>query len=104
MERGQGALSLELFNNVFGEIYDSFQLGILGHRHESQGCFCHCGDWCSEDRIRNIVELVIEVSQWNLGTFSCMNPVCFFSLIPCPASYASGFIFISWSILGQIVR
>ena len=30
MKRGQGVLFLELFNSVFGEIYDSFQLGILG--------------------------------------------------------------------------
>jgi len=35
VKRGQGVLFLELFNSIFGEIYDSFQLGILGHRHES---------------------------------------------------------------------
>ena len=90
-------------DRIFGEIYDSFQLGILGHRHESQGCFCHCGDWCSEDRIRNIVELVIEVARWNSGTFNCMNPAYFFVLIPFPAGCMSDFVFISWSVLGQIV-
>ena len=103
MKRGQGVLSLELFKSIFGEIYDSFQLGILGHRYESQGCFCHCGDWCYEDGIRSIVEFVVEVAWREMSTFSRMNPVCFFSLIPCPAGCASGFIFVSWSVLGQIV-
>ena len=103
MKRGQGVLSLELFNSIFGEIYDSFQLGILGHRHESQGCFCHCGDWCSEDRIRSIVEFVVEVAWRELGTFGRTSPAHFFALIPFPAGCTSNFVFISLSILGQIV-
>ena len=103
MKRGQGVLFLELFNSVSGEIYDSFQLGILGHRHESQSCFCHCGDWCSEDRIRGIVEFVVEVALRKMSTFGRTSPVHFFALIPFPAGYTSDFVFISWSVLGQIV-
>ena len=103
MKRGQGVLSLELFNSIFGEIYDSFQLGILGHRHESQGCFCHCGDWCSEDGIRSIVEFVVEVAWWEMSTFGRTSPVHFFALIPFPVGCMSDFFFITWSVLGQIV-
>ena len=78
MERGQGVLFLELFNNIFGEIYDSFQLGILGHRHESQGYFYHCGDRCSEDGISSIVEFVVEVAWREMSTFGRMSPAHFF--------------------------
>jgi len=103
VKRGQGVLSLELFNGVFGEIYDSFQLGILGQRHESQGCFCHCGDWCSEDRICSIVEFVVEVAWREMSTFGSTSPAHFFALIPFPAGCTSDFVIISWSVLGQIV-
>ena len=103
MKRGQGVLFLELFNSIFGEIYDSFLLGILGHRHESQGCFCHCGDWCSEDGIRSIVKFVVEVAWQEKSTFGCASPAHFFALIPFPAGCTSDFVFISWSVLGQIV-
>ena len=80
MERGQGVLFLELFNSIFGEIYDSFQLEILGHRHESQGCFCHCGDWCPEDGIRSIVEFILEVAWREMSTFGRTSPAHFFVL------------------------
>ena len=103
MKRGQGVLFLELFNNVFGEIYDSFHLGILGHRHKSQGCFYHPSDWCSEDGIRSIVEFVVEVAWREMNTFGHASPVHFFALIPFSASCTSNFVFISWSILGQVV-
>ena len=103
MKRGQGVLSLELFNNVFGEIYDSFQLGILGHRHESQGCFCHCGYWRSEDGIHSIVEFVVEVAWREMSTFGRTSPAHFFALIPFPTGCTSDFVFISWSVLGQVV-
>ena len=103
MKRGQGVLFFELFNSVFGEIYDSFQLEILGHRHESQGCFCHCGDWCSEDGICSIVEFIVEVASQETSTFGRTSPAHFFALIPFPAGYTSDFVFVSWSILGQDV-
>ena len=103
MDRGQGFLSLELFNNVFGEIYDSLKLGILWHRHESQGCFCHCSDWCSEDGIRSIIDFIVEVAWWEMSTFGHTSPAHFFALIPFPAGCTSDFIFISWSVLGQVV-
>ena len=103
MKRGQGVLSLKLFYIVFSEIYDSFQLGILGHRLESQGCFCHCGDWCSEDRIRDIIKFVVEVALRETSTFSRTSLVYFFALIPFPAGCTSDFVFISWSVLGQVV-
>ena len=61
MKRRQRVLSLELFNHIFDEVYDTFHLRVLRHLHESQGCFCHRGDWSSEDWIRDIVEFVIEV-------------------------------------------
>jgi hypothetical protein len=92
-----------LFNSVFGEIYDSFQLGILGHHHESQGCFCHCGDWCFEDGIRSIVEFVVEVAWREMSTFGRASPAHIFALIPFPAGCTSDFVFINWSVLGQIV-
>ena len=103
MKRGQGVLFPELFNSVFGEIYDLFQLGILRHRHESQGCFCHCGDWCSDDGIRSIVEFVVEVVWRRIGTFGRTGPAHFFALIPFPTGCTSNFVFISWGVLGQIV-
>ena len=62
MERRQRVLSLELFNNIFGVVYDSFHLQVLKHLHESQDCFCHRSDWSPEGRIRDIVEFVIEVA------------------------------------------
>ena len=63
MKRRQWVLSLELFNSIFGEVYDTFHLRVLRHLHESQGCFCHRGDWCSEDRVRDIVEFIVEVAR-----------------------------------------
>ena len=62
MKRGQRVLSLELFNSIFREVYDMFHLQILRHLHELQGCFCHRGDWRSEDWIRDIVEFIVEVA------------------------------------------
>ena len=62
MERGQRILSLELLNSIFGKVYDTFHLRVLRHLHESQGCFCYCGDWSSEDWICDIVEFVVEVA------------------------------------------
>ena len=49
MKRRQRVLSLELFNNIFCEVYDMFHLRVRRHLHESQGCFCHHGNWSSED-------------------------------------------------------
>ena len=51
----------------------------------------------------NIVEFVIEVAWRNTSTFGRTSPALFFTLIPCPAGCASGFIFVCWSILGQVV-
>src|SRR6185312_13018234 len=103
MKRGQRVLSLKLFNSVLGKIYDSFHLWVSRHLHESQGCFCHRGDWCSEDRVRDIVEFVVEVAQRKTGAFDSLNPALPFMLISSPTSRASIFIFILWSVLGQIV-
>ena len=62
MKRGQGVLPLELLDNMFGEVYDMLHLRVLWHLHESQGCFCHCGDRSSEDWICNVVELIVEIA------------------------------------------
>ena len=103
MKQRQWVLSLELFNSILAKIYDLFHLRILRHLHESQGCFCHCGDWCSEDGIRNIVEFVVEVAWREMSTFGRTSPAHFFALIPFPVGCTSSFVFISWSILGQVV-
>ena len=103
MKRGQRVLSLELFNSILGKVYDSFHLWVSRHLHESQGCFCHRSNWCSEDRIRDIVEFVVEVARGKASSFGSVNPALSFTLISCPASCAGSFIFILWSILGQIV-
>ena len=68
-----------------------------------QGCFCHCGYWCSEDGIRIIVEFVVEVAWREMSTFGRTNPAHFFVLIPFPVGCMSDFVFISWSVLGHIV-
>ena len=83
-------MSLELFNSILGEVYETLHLRVLWHLHEPQGCFCHRGDWGSENWIRDVVEFVIEVAY-------------VFTLISCPMSCACCFIFILWSVLGQIV-
>ena len=103
MKRGQGGLSLELFDGIFGEVYDALHLRVLRHLHESQGCFCHHGDTSSEDWIRDVVEFVIEVARGKASTLSSSSPVLSFTLISCPTSCASSFILILWSVLGQIV-
>ena len=43
-------------------MYDALHLRVLRHLHESQGGFCHCGDRSSEDWIRNVVELIVEIA------------------------------------------
>ena len=103
MKRRQRVLSLELFNSIFGEVYDTFHLRVLRHLHESQGCFCHRGDWSSEDWIRDVVEFVVEVARGKAIMLSSSSPTFSFSLIPYPTSYASSFILILWSVLCQIV-
>ena len=103
MERGQWILSLELLNSIFGKVYDTFHLWVLRHLHEPQGCFCDRGDWDSEDWIRDIVEFVVEVMREKVSSFGILNPAFSFTLIFCPASCASSFIFILWSVLGQVV-
>ena len=96
-------LSPELFDSAFGEVYDALHLRFLRHLHESQGCFCHCGDRSSEDWIRDVVEFVVEVAWGKVSTLSSLSSVFSFMLIFCPASYASGFILILWCVLSQIV-
>ena len=103
MERGQRILSLELLNNILGKVYDTFHLRVLRHLHESQGCFCHHGDWRSEDRVRDVVEFVVEVARRKTSTIGRMNLALLFTSISCPAGCASSFIFVWWSILGQVV-
>ena len=63
MERGQRVFSLELLNSILGKVYDTLHLRVLRHLHEPQGCFCHHGDWGSEDWIRDVVEFIIEVAR-----------------------------------------
>ena len=65
-------MSLELFNSVLGKVYDTFHLRVLWHLHESQGCFCHRGDWGSEDWIRNVVEFFVEIVS--VSRPECLNP------------------------------
>src|SRR6185312_3247176 len=103
MKRGQWILSLKLFNSVLGKVYDTFHLRVLRHLHEPQGCFCHRGDWGSEDWIRDVVELVVEVAQGKASSLISSNLAFSFMLISCPASCASSFILILWSVLGQII-
>ena len=103
MKPGQRVLSLELFNSVLSKVYDLFHLQVLRHLHEPQGCFCHCGNWGSEDWIRDIVGLVVEVMRGKASSLSSLDPTFSFTLISCPASCASSFIFILWSVLGQVV-
>ena len=61
MKQRQLVLSLELFNNIFGEVYDTFHLQVLRHLHESQGCFCHRGDWSSEDWIVTLLNSLLRL-------------------------------------------
>ena len=103
MKRGQRVLFLELFNSILGKMYDSFHLRVSRHLHEPQGCFCHRGDWGSEDWIRDIVEFIVEVARGEARSLSSSNPAFSFSLISCPASCASSFILILWGVLGQII-
>ena len=98
MKRGQRVLSLELFYNIFGKVYDTFHLRVLRHLHEPQGCFCHCGDWGSKDWIRNVVEFVVEVTRGKASSFRSSNPAFSFTLISYSVSCASSFIFILWCV------
>ena len=68
-------MSLELFNNIFGEVYDTFHLRVLRHLHELQGCFCHRGDWGSEDWIRDVVEFVVEVERGKASALTLQDMV-----------------------------
>ena len=61
------------------------------------------GDRCSEDGIRSIVEFVVEVAWREMSMFGRTSPAYFFGLIPFPAGCTSDFVFISWSVLGQVV-
>ena len=103
MERGQRVLSLKLFNSILGEVYETLHLRVLWHLHEPQGCFCHRGDRSSEDWILDVVEFVIEVVRGKMRALSSSSPAFSFTLISCPASCASSFNFILWSVLSQIV-
>ena len=103
MKRGQWVLSLELFNSIFGKVYDTFHLRVLRHLHEPRGCFCHHGDLGSEDWIRDVVELIVEIARGKASSLSSSNHAFSFALISCPASCASSFVLILWSVLGQIV-
>ena len=103
MKRGQGVLSLELFNSIFGEVYDVLHLRVLRHLHEPQGCFCRRGDWGSENWVCDVVEFVVEVTREKASSIGVLNPAFSFTLIFCSASCASSFIFILWNVLGQVV-
>jgi len=94
MKRGQGVLSVELFDSIFGEVYDALHLRVLRHLYESQGCFCHRGDRSSEDWIRDVVEFVVEIVQGKASELGSSNPALSFMLISCPASCVSSFILI----------
>ena len=85
MERGQRVLSLELFNSILGKVYDTLHLRVLRHLHESQGCFCHRGDWGPKDWIRGVVEFVVEVAREKASTLGSSSPAFSFMLIfvPC---------------------
>ena len=47
--------------------------------------------------------VVVAVAWREISTFGRTNPAHFFALIPFPAGCMSDFVFISWSVLGQIV-
>ena len=96
-------MSLKLFDDVLGKVYDTLHLQVLRHLHESQDCFYHRGDWGSEDWIRDVVEFIVEVARGKASTLSGSNPAFSFALISCPASCASSFVLILWGVLGQIV-
>ena len=81
MKRGQWILSLKLFNNVLGKVYDTFHLRILRHLHEPQGCFCHRGDWGSKDWIRVVVEFVVENARGKASSLGGSKVVFPFTLI-----------------------
>ena len=103
MKREQRVLSLELLNSVFGKVYDTFHLWVLRHLHESQGCFCHRGDWGPKDWIRGVVEFVVEVAREKASTLGSLSPAFSFTLISCPASCASSCVLVLWSVLDQVV-
>ena len=103
MKRRQRVLSLELFNSIFGEVYDTFHLRVLRHLHESQGCFCHLVDRSGENWIRDIVEFVVEVARGKSNALGSSGHAFSFALVSCPASYAGSLIFVLWGVLGQIV-
>ena len=46
---------------------------------------------------------VVEVAWREMSTFGRTSPVHFFALIPFSAGCTSDFVFIIWSILGQVV-
>ena len=86
-----------------GEVYDVLHLWFLWHLHEAQGCFCHHDDRSSEDWIRGIIEFIVQIVRGKASALSSSGPAFSFSLISCPASYASSFILILRGVLGQFV-
>ena len=74
MKRGQRVLSIKLFDSVLGKMYDTFHLRVLRHLHEPQGCFCHRGNWGSEDWIRDVIEFIVEIARGEGGLAQQLGP------------------------------
>ena len=85
------------------KVYDVLHLRVLWHLHEAQSCFCHRGDGSGENWIRNIVELLVEVTRADTSVFRGAGPTLSPALFPCSASCSSTFILILWSVYSQII-
>jgi hypothetical protein len=103
MKRGQGILPLELFHSMASKLYDALCLFVLWHLHEVQGSFSHRSNWGREDWIRRVVELLVEITQWDAGALGGSGPALSPALISRSTFCASSFNFILWGVLGQVI-
>ena len=95
-------MSLELHDDIMGELNYAVRLWVPGHLHGVYGGFDHCSNGSVEDRICCIVNVLVEVTQVEMRVFGCLDSALGPSFVPPPASCSPSLILIRWSICSQV--
>ena len=87
-------MSLELRDDILGELNYAVCLWVPGHLHEVDGSFGNRSDRSVEDCIYCIVKVPVEVVWINMRTFSCLNSMLGPSFVLPPVSCSPSLILI----------
>ena len=93
-------MSLELRDDIMGELNYAVRLWVPGHPHGLYGGFDHCSNGSVEDRICCIVNVLVEVTHVETRVFGCLDSVLGPSFILSPVCCSPSLVFVLCSVRG----